>query len=636
MKIIRSFIGVLLLILLAFRSNASHMVGGEITYRCLGGNRFEFTITLYQDCLNGNNNAIRADSPAFYGIFDAVTYNFVDSGTAFASTVRIVPPEFSNDCINNFPNTCLRKETFVFEKTLSPNPNGYIIVYQRCCRNAAINNLIAPGLTGVTYYAHIPGFTSGQCPNNSAVFNNFPPQIICANNPLIYDFSASDMDGDSLSYRLCNAMPGADETIEKPTGAQMDPPPYPSVSYYPPYSAETPMFGFPPIQIEETTGMLTVTPTALGRYVVTVCVDEWRNGVLLNTLSRDVQFVVTNCSKAVVANIPQYSEDFNTYVVQCDGFDVTFDNLSSGGFSYLWRFGVGDATSTEFSPTFTYPDTGVYQVTLVVNPGSTCSDSISRLVKVFPYFNTDFEREGLLCPGDTISFRDLSTSTYQPINRWTWIFGDGDTAYVQNPSHIYRQGGNYNVTLISKNIKGCVDTARSTIGITDFKPFAGNDTIVVLGYPYRLNAQGGDFYSWTPSDYLDNPSVGNPWVTFPDTGRYTYVVDISTETGCQALDTINIWVVKSGSFFLPTAFSPNGDGLNDVFKPILVGYPNMEYLRVYNRWGQQVFITSNVFNGWDGTVKGKPAGVGTYFWEVSVINIDGKREYKKGDVTLIR
>src|SRR5690606_11039305 len=124
-----------------------------------------------------------------------------------------------------------------------------------------------------------------------------------------------------------------------------------------------------------------------GRFVVTVCCHEWRNGAIINTVKRDFQFEITNCSKAVVANIPQYSEEFNTYIVNCTDHTVFFENKSSGGFTYDWDFGDPTTTSdvsTDFQPSYTYPDTGTYVVKLVVNKGSTCPDSIVRFVKVFP------------------------------------------------------------------------------------------------------------------------------------------------------------------------------------------------------------------------------------------------------------
>jgi len=612
------------------------MIGGDVTYRCLGGNRFEITLTLYQDCLNGERYAIEEDDPAEYAIYQEGASTPFTSGNVPSVTTEIVPPGFSNDCINNFPNTCLRKQVFRFVQELPPSPNGYYIVYQRCCRNAAINNIIAPGGVGVTYFARIPAFSDGQCPNNSAVFNNMPPQIICAANPFVYDFSATDPDADSLTYELCAAHPGGSMMDAIPTGGEISPPPYPSVPYFPPYSATMPMSGFPPLQINPTTGIMTVTPNMMGRFVVTVCANEWRDGAIINTLSRDVQFVVTNCSKAVVANIPQLSEEFNTYIVQCDGYEVKFQNLSTGGMTYFWDLGVPGATSTDFEPTYTYPDTGTYTVKLVVNPGTTCVDSITRLVKVYPTFNTDFTFDGTLCPEDTIQFTDQSTATYKPVNRWKWYFADGDSSELQNPYHVYAKGGDYNVKLISRSEKGCVDTAEHVLKIYPFAPFAGNDTIIVLGYPYQLNAVGGDFYSWEPPDYLSDPLSRTPSVSFPDTGRYTYRVKISTENGCKGSDTINIWVVKDGGILVPSAFSPNGDGVNDVFRPILIGYPRMNFFRIFNRWGQLVFSTSNVFEGWDGTINGQTADIGTFFWDISATDINGKKTQKKGDVILVR
>jgi len=618
-------------------TRASHMIGGDVTYKCLGGNSFEITITLFQDCLYGEPGALSQDNPAFYSIFSGT--NLVRADSVYALSTEIVDPNFSNACINNYPNTCMRKQVFRFNQTLPPTNTGYTIVYERCCRNASINNIITPGNVGVTYFATIPPFTSGTCPNNSAVFKNFPPQIICALNPLVYDFSATDPDNDSLSYRLCSARPGGSTTDAKPYGSAMDPTPgNNSVDYLPPYSAAVPMSGVPPLQINPVTGLMTGTPNTIGRFVVTVCVDEWRNGVVINTVSRDVQFVVTNCSKAVVANIPELADEPNTYTVECKSHTVHFVNQSTGGFSYLWEFGVPGATSTEFEPTFTYPDTGTYVVRLTVNAGSTCPDSISRLVKIYPEFHTDFDWTGKLCPGLPIQFNDHSTATYPPIVKWDWSFGDGGTSTDQNPVHIYaRPGGPQQVTLSSKSRLGCRDVVTKTLPMPYFDPFAGNDTIVVLGYPYTLNGTGSQFYQWIPSDYLSNPNIANPSVAFPDTGHYTYVLQGTSEEGCSANDTITIWVVTYGQIFVPNAFSPNGDGVNDFLAPRIVGYSRINYFRIFNRYGQQVYGTVNDnYPAWDGRQNGKVADVGTYFWVLNATAADGTKVTKKGDVTLIR
>src|SRR5690606_34288231 len=258
---------------------------------------------------------------------------------------------------------------------------------------------------------------------------------------------AIDADGDSLSYEFCESYSGGTPNAPKPFPPQTLPGLPPTVIYQGFYSATMPMSGSPQIQINPTTGMISGTPNMLGRYVVTVCCHEWRNGKIINTVKREFQFVVTNCSKAVVANIPQFSDEFNTYIVQCESNTVKFLNQSSGGFSYLWDFGVPNATSKEFEPAFTYPDTGVYTIKLVVNRSSTCPDSISRLVKVYPDYTADFVTNGLKCPNAPISFSDLSDGTYKPVVNWNWNFGDGTGSTEQNPVHIYNNGGEYNVQL---------------------------------------------------------------------------------------------------------------------------------------------------------------------------------------------
>lgn len=628
----------LTLIFCSVRSFGSHMIGGDVTYRCLGNNNFEITITLFQDCLYGEPGALAQDNPAYYSIFDAKTNQLVIADSVTAISTQIVDPNFSNACINNYPNTCLRKQVFKFTRLLAPTQNGYVILYERCCRNASINNIQSPGNVGVTYFATIPPFNSGECPNNSAVFKNFPPQIICASNPFVYDFSATDIDADSLSYKLCAARPGGSTSDAKPYGNDMTFPVATSVQYLNPASAAQPMSGTPPVQINPITGLMTGTPNAMGRYVVTVCVTEWRNGIAINTISRDVQFVVTNCSKAVVANIPELPDEPNTYTVQCKGYTVKFTNNSVGGFSYHWTFGVPGSSSNDFEPTYTFPDTGTYVVSLVVNEGSTCPDSISRLVKIYPEFHADFDWTGKLCPEEPIQFNDHSVATYLPIISWNWNLGDGTTSNQQNPVHVYsKPGGPKQITLISRTGLGCRDTVTKTLPLPYFNPFAGNDTIIVLGYKYNLHATGSQFYSWSPTDYLSNPNIPDPAVNFPDTGRYTYILTGSSEEGCITTDTIQIWVVSNGNIFVPNAFSPNGDGVNDVLMPRIVGYSQINYFHIFNRYGQKVYTASNEnYPGWDGKFNGRMAELGVYYYVINVTDADGKKVSQKGDITLIR
>ena len=638
-----------LLLLSSIGARATHIVGGEVTYKFLGTTlgryNYQISLTIYEDCKNGQPQAIQADTPAFLGVYELVNGNRVDGNTNLfpdAALSGMVPVNFSNACVSKIPDVCLLRKTFITTFSLPASPKGYVIAYQRCCRNGAVGNIVDPGSNGATYYCVIPP-TSLVTYNNSAIFTNFPPQIICLNNPLFYDHSATDADGDSLSYGFCSAVVGATTDSVKPVQVPpqfLTPPYYDTVQYVnPPFSAQRPVTGAPVIQIDPVTGIISGTPNRIGRFLVTVCCYEWRHGVLINKISREFQFVVTDCSKVVVASIPQYSTDVNTYVVQCKSFTVNFVNQSSGGFAYHWDFGVpgvpGD-TSDAFQPSFVYPDTGTFLVKLVVNPSSTCPDSISRFVKLYPYFKAAYSDSGTACPGMPIFFKDLSSATIKPIIDWTWNFGDGTMSTDQNPQHTYIYGDTYNVMLISENIKHCIDTFVRQVLVENFKPFAGNDTIIVKGESVQFNAVGGTQYLWTPATNLSDPNINNPVGFYPDTGTYVYFVHVVSAYGCEGYDTIKVWVVNQASFFVPTAFSPNGDGKNDVFRPVAVGYRSLNYFRIYDRWGEEVYLSRDITEGWDGTFNHKAAELGTYFWQISFVDRFGKESYLKGDVTLVR
>ncbi len=340
-----------------------------------------------------------------------------------------------------------------------------------------------------------------------------------------------------------------------------------------------------------------------------------------------------------MACIPQLSTEPNTYIVECKSYKVDFQNCSSGGFSYFWDFGVAgatDDTSNAITPTFTYPDTGTYTVLLVVNPGSTCPDSITRLVKIYPYFEAKFIDSGLYCPNEPILFKDQSLSTIKPLQQWYWNFGDGFTSGDVNPRHSYKYGGTFNVLFAASNIKNCVDTYLRRVVIQQFVPDAGNDTIIVKGESVLFHADGGQYYQWSPPTYLDRDDIPTPTGYYPDTGKFNYVVEVESNYGCKGKDTVQVWVVNQATFYMPNAFSPNGDGTNDIFRPFSVGYKAIKNFRIYNRWGEMVYYSENLTDGWDGTYKGKTCDLGVYFWEITFIDRNGKDGYLKGDVTLVR
>lgn len=623
---------------------ATHIVGGEISYVCLGNNLYRFTLNVYRDCRppsdgGGTPAALATDNPAYIAFYRG-NGSFLDSARVQATSAggSLVPVDFNNNCVTNVPNKCLNRLQFVFDRSLPPSSSGYDIVFQRCCRNGATLNISNGGVTGASFYCTIP--PSSIICNNSAVYKNAPPQIVCINTPFVFDCSATDADGDSLSYEFCPAVIGGNQNDPAPNNTN-DPPPYSSVNYSAPYNANFPIAASPAFAINPVTGMLTGTPTQQGIFAITVCCREWRNGVVINTIRREFQVDVTNCSKAVIANIPVLSQEPNTYIINCTDSTVYFQNNSKGGFTYLWDFGVA-GTNTDVSnvknPTYTYPDTGTYSVKLIVNPGSTCPDSITRLVKIYPTFNTDFTFSGLYCPDVPISFTDLSTSSLFPPNFWNWNFNDGSARdNSQNPSHSFPNlGREFNVTLVSGNEVGCRDTTSKRIDIPLVNLNAGNDTTVLQNESVQLNATGAQTYNWSPNTFLSNSTISNPIGFYPNTGRYTYIVNGVTSDGCPDADTITVTVSERPYVIVPNAFSPNGDGNNDILRMISSGFPVINYFRIFNRFGQKVFETNDYYQGWDGRLKGKNQPISTFYWVISVQDLENNEQIFRGDVTIVR
>jgi gliding motility-associated-like protein len=137
---------------------------------------------------------------------------------------------------------------------------------------------------------------------------------------------------------------------------------------------------------------------------------------------------------------------------------------------------------------------------------------------------------------------------------------------------------------------------------------------------------------------LDNANISDPTATYDGSiDSVRYKVMVSDEKNCVDSDFINVKIFKTNpQIFVPTAFTPNGDGVNDLFRPIGVGIKNIEYFRVYNRWGELVFSTTINGQGWDGKIRGTPQTTNTFVWIVRGIDYLDKPFLKKGSVTLIR
>ncbi|MGG9964511.1 gliding motility-associated C-terminal domain-containing protein [Ferruginibacter sp. SUN106] len=192
-------------------------------------------------------------------------------------------------------------------------------------------------------------------------------------------------------------------------------------------------------------------------------------------------------------------------------------------------------------------------------------------------------------------------------------------------------------TLTVTDNYGCNFTVTDDVLITMRPPvpaFAGNDTNAIYGIPHQLSGSGGKFYLWSPSTPLNNAFAQKPLATLYNDTYFTLTV--TDDIGCTNTDDVLIKVYKGPTYYIPNAFSPNGDGMNDVFRPIPVGIAFTDYFNVYNRLGEMVFQSNQWLKGWDGTYKGKPAAAGTYVWLIKGMDKYGKVVEMKGTVILVR
>jgi gliding motility-associated-like protein len=183
----------------------------------------------------------------------------------------------------------------------------------------------------------------------------------------------------------------------------------------------------------------------------------------------------------------------------------------------------------------------------------------------------------------------------------------------------------------------CYDTLSARVEILplpDVRILNEDDTVVKYGQSFQLLASGARMYNWSPSHSLNNPNISYP-VARP-TEDTKYIVGGLAANGCRAFDTLHVIVDKRDNLFVPSAFSPNGDGKNDLFKVTNLSFQRIMEFRVFNRWGQEVFSTNDHRMGWDGSWEGKPQEMGVYTYLIRVAYPDGFVETYKGETTLIR
>lgn len=320
----------------------------------------------------------------------------------------------------------------------------------------------------------------------------------------------------------------------------------------------------------------------------------------------------------------------------CENVPLQFKDASTVEFGTInkWYWKIGDKTYTDQKPPLV-TIAGTETVQLSVKTAEGCvSANVSKTLTATPSPVVEFDLHDI-CLADPLVLEGVSTGSVA-VQKWSWIFGDGNTREELRPhtTYQYEDAGNYNVWLTGYSSAGCPSpTIKRNVAVYHTDADAGADTILAIGQPSLLHASGGDFYKWSPAEGLSADDIPNPVVTL--THNQQYILTAYTEAGCATTDTLNIKVFKGPAIYVPTAFSPNGDGKNDRFQFIAVGMKTVELFQVYNRYGQLVYFSSG-FEGWDGRVGGRSAEPGTYVWSIRGIDFNGTVHSKKGTVTLVR
>jgi gliding motility-associated-like protein len=540
----KKFLFVILFSFLASVSYANHTKGGWMYYEYLGDGaaantlKYRITLKLYTIC---TLNSGQFNPTINFTIFDGLTnQNIANVPVLYSSDPNIqnCNTQECHPCINQIPTICYKIITYQTEVDLPKTASGYIIAYQRCCRITGINNIQAPSNSvGETWTVRIPGTAiAGAEINSSARFSQNDTAIICEANSFIFDFSATDINNDSLVYSFTSAYSGADNANPAPGSASS--PPYPSVPYSSGFSGFSPMGSG--VTINPATGFVTGIAPLSGIYVMTVTVSEYKRGtnIKIAEVRKSLHIEVADCSLTQAILDPEY-----TICDEVTGFTVTFTNGSSANIqTYDWDFGDGN-TSTQPAPTHTYADTGVYLLKLAVNRGLPCSDSTTAPVKVYPGFFPDFTINGQ-CKNVPVQFLDNTTATFGIPNKWNWNFGDptspNNTSILKNPTHIYNTTGSYDITLISFSDKGCYDTIIKKLDILDQPPLSvfPKDTLICDIDTLQLNATGTGTFTWSPNYMIDNINSPNPLVS-PDVTT-TYYISMADAFGCTAKDSVKV------------------------------------------------------------------------------------------------
>lgn len=320
---------------------------------------------------------------------------------------------------------------------------------------------------------------------------------------------------------------------------------------------------------------------------------------------------------------------FTSDTIHCSS-TVSFLNTSQNSMFYIWDFGDGNS-STQFSPIYDYSQSGNYTVSLIASNACGADTIVQNLIlNNFEPPVASFTVATLPCDS-IVYFNNTSQNGIFSI----WDFGDGGSSYLNHPIYQYSNQGNYNVTLISTNECGS-DTSSIFVNIELSGPADASFTYDVgfCNSIVQFGNQSVNDYDWLWY-FGDNDSstLANPVHLYEYAGLYQVVLIVNPNSACSDTSEVQLLIEDIGitEVFIPNAFSPNNDGVNDLFELFIPEICDVFNLSIFNRWGQLVFTTSNLKNSWDGKNNGSEVPDGVYYYVLT-----SKLKIKQGNISVIR
>lgn len=361
-----------------------------------------------------------------------------------------------------------------------------------------------------------------------------------------------------------------------------------------------------------------------------------------------VKLLVTTdkgCADSVLINVSVHASPvagFNVNnVQQCfGGNNFVLTNTStiySGTVNYNWDLGDGN-TETTVDVNHSYLQPGDYRIRMLATSDSGCVDSNFRDVNIIRYPFADFFVRDPACINQEVLMVNKTLNNTSSTLTYVWDFGNGQNSTFRSPSYSYPAPGNYNL-ILSVSTAQCPGTVTSKlVPIYIEAPLPGivyPEKTAVFNFPEKLQARSiGGNVIWSPATNLDNRYIYAP--TFRGINSQLYTIQLTTPSGCVTVDTQFVRTKKKIEIYVPTVFTPGGDGKNDYLRPLLMGFDHVNYFRVFDRWGKLLFQMQSDRPGWDGTLKGQPAEMQTVVWMIEAVDVDGVTHRKQGTTVLIR